>query len=164
MKRIFEIKRADFEKILFIHFYPHVVNNRPFFFHKVSLASSMCLFMWIKVDKYDFLKIALSVIKNSINFESLCYVWLYFQWFSYITPYENISTYLQSSLSLANDMYFNFSSTVLRLLSAYSNRSSNSGYFFVEIVRFLIYHILTAYFNIYCLLSTSVVFLFGSLT
>ena len=77
----------------------------------------------------------------------LCYVWLYFQWFSYITPYENISTYLQLSLSLANDMYFNFSSTVLRLLSAYSNRSSNSGYFFVEIVRFLIYHILTAYFT-----------------
>ena len=70
MKRIFEIKRADFEKILFIHFYPHVVNNRPFFFHKVPLASSMCLFMWIKVDKYDFLKIALSDIKNSFNLES----------------------------------------------------------------------------------------------
>ena len=34
------------------------------FFHKVPLASSMCSFMWIKVDKLDYLKIGSRDFKN----------------------------------------------------------------------------------------------------
>ena len=47
-----------------------VVNNSPlwFFFHKVPLAPSMCLFKWIKVDKLDDLKIGSRDFKNSFYF------------------------------------------------------------------------------------------------
>ena len=38
------------------------------FFQKVPLAQSMCLSMWIKVDKQDFLKIGSRDFKNSFYF------------------------------------------------------------------------------------------------
>ena len=48
-----------------------LVNNSLhiiFFFHKVLLASSKCLFWWIKVDKLDYLKIRPRDFKNSFYF------------------------------------------------------------------------------------------------
>ena len=38
------------------------------FIQNMSLAPSMCLFTWIKVDKLDFLKIGSCYFKNSFNF------------------------------------------------------------------------------------------------
>ena len=38
------------------------------FFQKVPLAPSMCLFTWITVDKYDFLKMGSRDFKNSFYF------------------------------------------------------------------------------------------------
>jgi hypothetical protein len=47
------------------------------FFHKMPLAPSMCLFMWIKVDKYVFSKLACSVSKiffSSGSYNFLAYL------------------------------------------------------------------------------------------